>query len=98
MLAEPRSNALILRASNAAQLALVRSLVAKLDQPDAPGANGAAGNVYVVYLKNADATKLATTLRAALSNDARPAVAAATPTTVGAAALAGCLLYTSRCV
>ena len=89
LLAEPRSNALILRASNAAQLALVRSLVAKLDQPDAPGANGAAGNVYVVYLKNADATKLATTLRAALSNDARPAVAAATPTTVGAAALAG---------
>ncbi len=89
LLAEPRSNALILRASNAAQLALVRSLVAKLDQPDAPGANGAAGNVYVVYLKNADATKLATTLRAALSGDARPATAAATPVTAGTAALAG---------
>ncbi|MFZ4622697.1 MAG: type II secretion system secretin GspD [Rhodoferax sp.] len=84
LLAEPRSNALILRAANAAQLALVRSLVAKLDQPDAPGANGAAGNVYVVYLKNADATKLATTLRAALSGEARPV--AATPTGAPAAA------------
>ena len=78
LLAEPRSNALIVRAANAAQLALVKSLVTKLDQPDAPGGNGAAGNVYVVYLKNADATKLATTLRAALSSDARPAAAAAT--------------------
>jgi len=85
LLAEPRSNALILRASNAAQLALVRSLVAKLDQPDAPGANGAAGNVYVVYLKNADATKLATTLRAALSGDARSATAGTTPVAAGTA-------------
>ena len=85
LLAEPRSNALILRASNAAQLALVRSLVAKLDQPDAPGANGAAGNVYVVYLKNADATKLATTLRAAVSGDARSATAGTTPVGAGTA-------------
>jgi len=77
LLAEPRSNALILRAANAAQLALVRSLVTKLDQPDAPGSEGAAGNIHVVYLKNADATKLATTLRAALSGEARPAAASA---------------------
>ena len=42
----------------------MRSLVAKLDQPNASG--GASGNIHVVYLKNADATKLATTLRAAL--------------------------------
>ena len=31
------------------------------------GTNGDAGNIYVVYLKNADATKLAVTLRAALA-------------------------------
>jgi len=67
LLAEPRSNALILRAANPARVALVKSLVAKLDQPS--GSN-ASGNIHVVYLKNADATKLATTLRAAISGQA----------------------------
>jgi len=71
MLAEPRSNAVILRAANPARVSLVRSLIAKLDQPTANNGNGDAGNIYVVYLKNADATKLATTLRAAMSGDAR---------------------------
>ena len=64
VVAEPRSNTIIVRASNAARLNLVRSLVAKLDQPTAQSATG---NIYVVYLKNAEATKLAVTLRAALS-------------------------------
>jgi len=67
LLPEPRSNALIVRAANPARLALVRSLVAKLDQPAAPGSSAASGNIHVVYLKNADAVKLAATLRAALS-------------------------------
>jgi general secretion pathway protein D len=75
LVAEPRSNALIARAANGAQLALVRSLVAKLDQPDAGSNNGATGNVHVVYLKNADATKLATTLRAAISGSTSPVAA-----------------------
>ncbi len=67
LIAEPRSNTLILRAANPARLALVKSLVNKLDQPGGAPANGAAGNIYVVYLKNADATKIAATLRAALT-------------------------------
>ena len=71
MLAEPRSNAVILRAANPARVSLVKSLIAKLDQPTMSGTNGDAGNIYVVYLKNADATKLATTLRAAMSGEAR---------------------------
>ena len=71
MLAEPRSNAVILRAANPARVSLVRSLIAKLDQPTVNNSNGDAGNIYVVYLKNADATKLATTLRAAMSGEAR---------------------------
>ena len=79
LLAEPRSNALILRAPNPAQLALVKSLVAKLDQPDAAGSGDPAGNIHVVYLKNADATKLAVTLRAAISGEARTATPAAAP-------------------
>ncbi|MDD2608564.1 MAG: type II secretion system secretin GspD [Giesbergeria sp.] len=67
LLPEPRSNALILRAANPARVAQVRALVAKLDQPALPGSSAASGNIHVVYLKNADATKLAVTLRAALA-------------------------------
>ena len=65
VVAEPRSNALIVRAANQARLALAINLIDKLDQPVA-SVNGAAGNIYVVYLKNANATQLATTLRAAM--------------------------------
>jgi general secretion pathway protein D len=87
LLAEPRSNALVLRTANAAQLALARSLIAKLDQPDAQGGSSPAGNIHVVYLKNADATRLATTLRAAVSGDAR-AVSPMPVATPGATAAA----------
>ncbi|MGC4366795.1 type II secretion system secretin GspD [Hydrogenophaga sp. R2] len=68
IVAEPRSNALVLRAANPARLALVRSLVTRLDQPSAGGK--AAGNIHVVYLKNANAVALAATLRAAISGEA----------------------------
>ncbi len=67
LIAEPRSNSLILRAANRARVAQVRALVDQLDQPPAPGSSAANGNIHVVYLKNADATKLATTLRAAMA-------------------------------
>ncbi|MDB5966592.1 MAG: type secretion system protein GspD, partial [Polaromonas sp.] len=70
ILAEPRTNAIIVRAANPARTALARALVARLDQPDA-GGTGSSGNIHVVYLKNADATRLAATLRAALSGDSR---------------------------
>ena len=61
VLVDPRSNGLILRASSPARLAAVRAMVDKLDQPSPDGGN----NIRVVYLKNADAVKLATVLRAA---------------------------------
>ena len=67
VMAEARSNSLIVRAANAARMALARSLIAQLDRPSDSGPNAASGNIHVVYLKNADATKLAATLRAALS-------------------------------
>ncbi len=67
LIAEPRSNSLILRAANPARVAQVRALVDRLDQPPVPGSSAASGNIHVVYLKNADATKLATTLRAAMA-------------------------------
>jgi len=66
LVAEPRSNSLVLRAANPARLALVRSLVARLDQPTS---DVASGNIHVVYLKNANAVALATTLRAALAGE-----------------------------
>lgn len=64
ILADQRSNTLVLRAANPARLALVKSLVVRLDQPSSAAISG---NIHVVYLKNADAVALATTLRAALS-------------------------------
>jgi general secretion pathway protein D len=88
LVAEPRSNSIILRASNQARLALAKSLIDKLDQTSAQGSNGAAGNMYVVYLKNANATNLANTLRAAMSAEGKPSVASAAPAAGGAAASA----------
>ena len=82
LIAEPRSNALVLRAANPARVALVRALVAKLDQPTSLGNNGNAGNLYVVYLKNADAAKLAGTLRAAMAANAGGSGGGATSTPV----------------
>ena len=63
-LADPRTNAIILRAPSVARANFAKTLIAKLDQPTEQ-----AGNVHVVYLKNADATKLAATLRAVVSSD-----------------------------
>ncbi len=78
---ESRSNALIVRAANPARVGLVRTLVAKLDQPTS---SSPTGNVYVVYLKNADATKIAAILRATLSGQGSSAVSASTPSTLSA--------------
>jgi len=83
LLAEPRSNALILRAANPARVALVRSLVAQLDRP---ASAGALGNIHVVHLRNANAVELATTLRAALAADAGDSVGAAAGTGTAPAA------------
>lgn len=56
---DPRSNSLIVRAANPSWLFRVRSLVAMLDTP-----TNASGSIHVVYMKNAEAVKVAETLRA----------------------------------
>ena len=76
ILAEARSNAIIVRSANPAKQAQVRSLIEKLDRPGSELANG---NIHVVYLKNADATKLANTLRAAMSANTGSISLTATP-------------------
>ncbi|MDO5654462.1 MAG: type II secretion system secretin GspD, partial [Brachymonas sp.] len=72
---EPRSNALIVRAPTQAQAVQAQSLILKLDQPSltSNNRNGDAGNIWVVYLKHADAERLAVTLRAAIAANASAA-------------------------
>ena len=81
VIAEARSNSLLVRAANGARLAQIKSLVEKLDRASNQG-NGEAGVLRVVSLKNADATKLAATLRAAMG--AGGVGAQATPAAGGA--------------
>ena len=85
VMVDTRSNSLILRAANPARLLELRSIVEKLDRPTAGGT--AAGNIWVVYLKNADAVKLATVLRAAFS--AGGSAAGGSSATPARSALAG---------
>ncbi|RZF31039.1 type II secretion system protein GspD [Paraburkholderia sp. UYCP14C] len=59
--ADARTNSLLMRASNAARLAAARELAKQLDTPTTMP-----GNIHVVPLRNADATKLARTLRSML--------------------------------
>jgi len=64
ILADSRTNSVLIKAPSIARGNLVKSLVASLDKPtELPG------NVHVVYLKNAEAVKLAQTLRSILSGD-----------------------------
>ncbi len=76
LVADSRSNALLLRTDSPARVMRVRDLVVKLDV-----AGSAPGNMHVVYLKNADAAKIAQTLRSVVSGDTS---AAAAPGAVGA--------------
>ena len=65
ILADARTNSIVVRAPSQARANLAKSLIAKLDQPTTER-----GNIHVVYLKNADATRVAQTLRAVVSQDA----------------------------
>jgi len=59
---EPRTNSLIVRADTPALVSRIKTLVAGIDIPTAEG-----GNIHVVYLRNAEAVKLADTLRGLLA-------------------------------
>ncbi len=65
ILAEPRSNSVLVRGSSADRIRQVRILIARLDVPSTNN-----GNIWVVPLKNAESTKLAITLRAIVAADA----------------------------
>lgn len=71
--ADGRSNSLLVRTDNQGKLETLRTMVAQLDTP-------AAGmtNLQVVHLRNADAVKLADTLRQLATSEARAAVSTGT--------------------
>ena len=80
LIAEPRSNAIILRAANPTRSNQAKALIEKLDRPNSTSASG---DIHVVYLKNADATKLASTLRAAIASEPRSPLSGANGVSVG---------------
>lgn len=78
---EPRTNSLIVRAETPQLVTRIKALVAGLDIPTAAG-----GNIHVVYLRNAEAVKVADTLRgllAASSGSSATTTATATTSTPG---------------
>jgi len=82
--ADARTNSMLLRTDNPARLARVRELAETLDADSA-----VPGNMHVVYLKNAEATKVAQTLRAVISGDTSALGAAAAPGATAPAAPVG---------
>ena len=84
LLADARTNAVIVRAPSVARASLAKSLIAKLDQPTTQP-----GNVHVVYLRNADAIKLAQTLRAVVTSDTSAQGATPAATSAPAPAVPG---------
>nr|WP_315469091.1 type II secretion system secretin GspD [uncultured Undibacterium sp.] len=64
VLADSRTNSVLIKAPSVARANLIKKLVADLDQP-----TKLPGNIHVVYLKNAEAVKLAATLRSILSGE-----------------------------
>ncbi|MGO3743411.1 type II secretion system secretin GspD [Kerstersia sp.] len=62
VVADPRTNSVLIRAGSPARLELAKELVQRIDSPTTKP-----GNLHVVYLRNAQATKLAEVLRGALT-------------------------------
>ena len=63
-IADARANRIILRADNPGLLVRVTTLVGELDKPDA-----GFGNIRVIYLKNAEAAKMAQLLRTIMASE-----------------------------
>jgi general secretion pathway protein D len=91
---DARTNSLLVRADTPALMARIKTLALGLDTPGA-----GSGNIYVVFLRNAEAARIADTLRGLLSGgesssrttttSTTPAGGSATQTTASAASGAG---------
>ena len=92
VIADPRSNAILLRADNPGRVARLRQLIEQLDTPGRPG-----GNMFIVYLRNADAARVAQTLRAMLTGNSEGGTSAPAGTGLSPQPPAG-MLGTARSV
>ncbi|MBW8310617.1 MAG: type II secretion system secretin GspD [Rhizobium sp.] len=80
VVADTRSNSLLVRSADPSRVSQLRRFVAMLDSP-----GNAGGNIHVVYLRNAEAVKLAETLRAIHGADAGANLLQPTGALLGAA-------------
>ena len=80
---EPRTNSLLVRADTQQLVARIKTLIAGLDIPTAAG-----GNIHVVYLRNAEAVKVAETLRGLLAGSSGATASAPATSTPAAAGTA----------
>jgi general secretion pathway protein D len=80
LVADPRSNSILVRSDSSARSARVRQLIEQLDTPARIG-----GNVFIVYLKNADAAHVAETLRGLYGGERPPAASQLATTAMPAA-------------
>jgi general secretion pathway protein D len=79
-----RTNSLLIRTENPGKLTQLRALIAKLDVPATTG-----GQTRVIYLRNAEAVKLAEVLRGLLAGEARAQQPAAGAGAAARAAVGG---------
>ena len=78
LVADPRSNSVLLRSDNPSRAARVKALIEQLDTPGRPG-----GNMFIVYLKNAEAARVAQTLRALMSGGSDAPQSGPQPSAIG---------------
>lgn len=84
VIADARTNSVLLRSENPMRLARAKSLIEQLDTPTSK-----TGNVHILYLKNAEAARVAQTLRAVITGDSSGSAAStslaplSTTTTLG---------------
>ncbi len=64
VLADTRINSILIRSASASRMQLAKTLIGRLDQPSSEP-----GNIRVVYLRNAEATRLVQVLRGVLVGD-----------------------------
>ena len=75
---DARTNSIVFRADNISLINRAFEIIEKLDVPT----NATGNSIHVVYLKNADATKLAATLRALMTIKGIEGIAGVTPNNI----------------
>ncbi|MBK6603163.1 MAG: type II secretion system secretin GspD [Betaproteobacteria bacterium] len=84
LIADGRSNSILVRSDNPGRVARVRQLIEQLDTPGRAG-----GNIFIIYLKNAEAARVAQTLRALLTGGGDAGAPAGTGSGLSAAPVPG---------